>query len=203
MTEEEKGKFSDDYFDPVVTPTVEHVPWVLKNILILPGKYNKIIRIIKDKITSGVYELSNSSYCSCWFCIYKKDGKSLHIVHNLQPLNAIAIKDSTQPPNVELLAESFGRYSCYTTFNLFVGFDQHCLDAESCDLTTFQTLLDTFQLTSILMGYTNSMQIQHSDLMFILQDEIPHVAKPFIDDCPCKGPKTHLRISQQNIQSHT
>ena len=65
-TEEEKGKFSNDYFDPVVILMVKHVPWVLKNILILPGKYNEIIRIIKDKIASGVYELSNSSYHSRW-----------------------------------------------------------------------------------------------------------------------------------------
>ena len=76
-TEEEKGKFSDDYFDPVVIPMVEHVPWVLKNIPIPPGKYNKIIRIIKDKIASGVYEPSNSSYHSHWFCVYKKDRKSV------------------------------------------------------------------------------------------------------------------------------
>lgn len=27
--ETEKGKFSDKYFDPVVIPTVEHIPWAL------------------------------------------------------------------------------------------------------------------------------------------------------------------------------
>ena len=194
-TEEEKGKFSNDYFDPVVILMVKHMPWVLKNILILPGKYNEIIRIIKDKITSGVYELSNSSYRSRWFCVYKKDRKSLHIVHDLQLLNAVTIKDSAQPPNVELLAESFGGYSCYVTFDLFVRFDQRRLDAKAHNLTTFQTLLGTFRLTSIPMGYTNSMQIQHGNLTFILQDEILHVTKPFVDDCPCKGPKTRYELA--------
>ena len=63
-SKEEKGRFSDDYFDPVVIPTIEHMPWVLKNIPIPPGKYNEIIKIIKDKITSGVYEPSKSSYRS-------------------------------------------------------------------------------------------------------------------------------------------
>jgi hypothetical protein len=180
---------------------VEHVPWVLKNIPILPGKYNEIIRIIKDKIASGVYEPSNSSYRSCWFCVYKKDGKSLHIVHDLQPLIAVAIKDSTQPPNVELLAESFGGYSCYATFDQFVGFDQRHLDAESCNLTTLQTPLGTFWLTSIPMGYMNSMQIQHGDLTFILQDEIPHITKPFVDDCPCKGLKTHYELADGTYET--
>ncbi|KAF9470610.1 hypothetical protein BDN70DRAFT_821126, partial [Pholiota conissans] len=32
------------------------------------------------------------------------------------------------------------------------------------------------------------MQIQHGDITFILQDEIPHVTIPFIDDIPVKGP---------------
>ena len=200
-TEEEKGKFSDDYFDPVVIPTIEHVPWILKNIPIPPGKYNEIIRIIKDKIASGVYEPSSSSYRSRWFCVYKKDGKSLRIVHDLQPLNAITIKDSGQPPNIELLAESFGGYSCYAVFDLFVGFDQRRLATESRDLTTFQTPLGTFRLTSIPMGYTNSMQIQHGDLTYILQDEIPHVTKPFVDDCPCKGPKTRYELPDGTFET--
>ena len=57
---------------------------------------------------SGVYEPSNSSYQSQWFCMVKKDGKSLQIVHDLQLLNAMSIKDATVPPMVEHLAESFG-----------------------------------------------------------------------------------------------
>ena len=54
-TEEEKGKFYEDYFKPVVIPTVEHVPWVLRNIPIPPGIYEKVVEIIKNKIRSGVY----------------------------------------------------------------------------------------------------------------------------------------------------
>jgi len=40
------------------------------------------------------------------------------------------------------------------------------------------------------MGYTNSMQIQHRDLTFLLQDEILDIAVPFVDDVPVKGPPT-------------
>ena len=50
-----------------------------------------------------------------------------------------------------------------------------------------QTLLGTLQLTSILMGYTNSVQIFHRDTAFLLQEEIPHVMVPFLDDIPLKG----------------
>jgi len=44
------------------------------------------------------------------------------------------------------------------------------------------------------MGYTNSMQIQHGDLTFLLQDEIPDVAVPFVNDVPVKGPPTRYEI---------
>jgi hypothetical protein len=189
-TEAEKGKFTDAYFDPVVIPTIEHIPWVLKNIPIPPGIYDKVIDVIRKKIDAGNYEASNSSYRSRWFCVLKKDGKSLRIVHDLQPLNAVTIKDSALPPMVEQYAEGFGGRGCYAMFDLFVGFDQRALDIRSRDLTTFQTPLGTFRLTSIPMGYTNSMQIQHGDTTFILQDEIPHVTIPFVDDIPVKGPQT-------------
>ena len=62
--ETEKGKFSNEYFDPVVIPTIEHIPWVLRNIPIPPGIHNRVVEIIKDKISSGIYEPSNSSYRS-------------------------------------------------------------------------------------------------------------------------------------------
>lgn len=200
-TETEKGKFSDEYFDPVVIPTIEHIPWVLRNIPIPPGIFNKVVEVIKNKIASGIYEPSNSSYRSRWFCVVKKDGKSLRIVHDLQPLNAVAIKDSALPPMIEQYAESFGGRGCYAMFDLFVGFDQRSLATESRDLTTFQTPLGTFRLTSIPMGYTNSMQIQHGDTTFILQNEIPHVTIPFVDDIPVKGPPTRYELPNGGFET--
>lgn len=97
---------------------------------------------------------------------------------------------------VEQYAESFGGQGCYGVFDLFVGFNQRSLAPQSRDLTTFQTPLGTLRLTSIPMGYTNSMQIQHGNLTFLLQDKIPEIAVPFVDDVPVKGPKT--RYETQN-----
>ena len=199
--ENEKGKFSDEYFDPVVIPTVEHVPWVLRNIPIPPGIYDRVVEVIKHKIRTGVFESSNSSYRSRWFCVLKKDGKSLRLVHDLQPLNAVTIRDSALIPMVEQYAESFGGRGCYAMFDLFVGFDQRALDIKSRDLTTFQTPLGTFRMTSIPMGYTNSVQIQQGDITFILQEEIPHVTVPFIDDIPVKGPPTRYTDESGNFET--
>ena len=200
-SEEEKGKFSEEYFEPIVIPTIEHVPWVLKNIPIPRGSYDQVIKIIKDKTQAGVYEASNSSYRSRWFCVPKKDGKSLRLVHDLQPLNAVVIRDSALPPMVEQYAESFGGRACYGMFDLFVGFDQRALAPKSRDLTTFQTPLGTKRLTCIPMGYTNSVQIFHGDTTFILQDEIPTVTEPFIDDIPVKGPDSRYENEDGTYQT--
>ena len=66
-----------------------------------PGIYDQVIEVIWKKIQAGVYEPSNSSYRSRWFCVLKKDGKALRLVHNLQPLNAVAIQDSRIIPAIE------------------------------------------------------------------------------------------------------
>lgn len=87
----EKGRFSDNWFNSILIPTIEHTPWALKNIPIPPGILDEVIKIIKDKIASGVYKLSNSSYCLRWFCVVKKNSNSLHLVHDLQPLNTVTI----------------------------------------------------------------------------------------------------------------
>ena len=200
-TEEEKGKFSEDYFEPIVIPTIEHVPWALKNIPIPPGIYDQVINVIKDKIRAGVYEPSNSSYRSRWFCVPKKDKKSLRLVHDLQPLNAVVIRDPAVPPVVESYAESFGGKACYGMFDLFVAFDQRPLDPRSRDLTTFQSPLGTHRLTCIPMGYTNAMQILHGDTTFILQDEMPMVTEPFIDDIPVKGPETRYQDHEGKFET--
>ncbi|KDR65127.1 hypothetical protein GALMADRAFT_37435, partial [Galerina marginata CBS 339.88] len=75
----ERGQFREDFFPPVVIPTVEHTPWVYKNIPIPPGLYDEVCKIIRSKRESGVYEPSNSSFRSKWFTVLKKDGKSLRI----------------------------------------------------------------------------------------------------------------------------
>ena len=180
---------------------MEHIPWVLKNIPIPRGSYDKVITAIRDKIKSGIYETSNSSYRSRWFAVLKKDGKSIRLVHDLQPLNQVSIKDSAVPPTIEPYAESFGARSIYTVFDLFVGFDQCELAIQLRDLTTFQTPLGTFRLTSIPMGYTNSMQIFHGDTTFILQDKIPDVTIPFIDDIPIKGPPTRFELEDGTYET--
>lgn len=99
----------------------------------------------------------------------------------------MTIKDAAVPPLTEYMAESFGGAKCYGMLDLFVLFDQRRLDTRSRDLTTFVTLLGTYQLTAIPMGWTNSFQIMHGDVTFALQDEILEFTIPYADDVPTNG----------------
>ena len=71
-----------------------------------------------------MYEPSSSSYNSRWFCVIKKDGRSLRLVHALKPLNAVTIRNAAMPPYTDIVAEDFAGRSIYTTLDLYVSFDQ-------------------------------------------------------------------------------
>jgi hypothetical protein len=85
--------------------------------------------------------------------------------------------------------------------DLYVGYDEQALAPSSRDLTTFQTPYGALRLTTLPMGWTNSVSIFHDDITYILQPEIPHVTQPYIDDIPVKGPLT--RYIKDNREPET
>jgi hypothetical protein len=191
----ERGHFREDFFPPVEMPTIAHKPWVMRNIPIPPGIYQKVCEVIQRKIDAGVFEPSNSSYRSRWFCVVKKDGSSLRMVQSLEPLNAVTIAHSGVPPLTEHLVEQFAGRACGAMLDLFVGYDERALAESSRDYTTFQSPFGALRLTTLPMGWTNSVPIFHDDVTHILRPEIPHLTVPYIDDVPVKGPRsTYQRI---------
>jgi hypothetical protein len=73
----EQGRLDQQYFPPVKIPTIQHIPWVVHIMPISAAIQQDTIQIIKDQITSGVYEPSTTTYHSRWFYVLKGDGKSL------------------------------------------------------------------------------------------------------------------------------
>jgi transposase InsO family protein len=196
----ERGTLKESYFSPYVMPTVPHVPWEYKNIPIPPGIRDKVIELLKEKMAAGVYEPSQSSYRSRWFCVLKKNGK-LRIVHDLQPLNKVSIRDAGLPPNLDNFVEPFAGRQCYTVFDLFWGFDARKVHPACRDLTAFHTPLGLLRITSMPTGYTNSPAEFQQCMVFILQDEIPHVANIFIDDLPIRGPASQYLDEDGNPET--
>ena len=187
--EYERGTFRRDYFSDYKMPVVDHQPWEDKNIPLPAGYRDEIIRLLKEKMYAGVYEGAQSSYRSRWFCVKKKNGE-LRIVHDLQKLNGISIRDSGVPPILEQFVEAYAGHSVYTVLDMYWGFHARMLDEESRDMTAFQTPLGELRIVSLPMGYTNSPAEFQACMMFILQDEVPNKAGVFIDDIPIKGPPT-------------
>jgi hypothetical protein len=187
-TDLERGHFCEDFFPPINIPTIPHKPWAQRNIPIPPGIYDEVCQLIKRKIDTGVYEPSNSSYRSRWFCVAKKDGKSLRIVHSLEPLNKVTIKHAGVTPFTDQIGEHFAGRTCGGMLDLYVRYDECGLSPESRNLTTFQSPFGTLRLVTLPMGWTNSIPIFHDDVTYILQPEIPNVTVPYIDDVPIRGP---------------
>ena len=123
-----------------------------------------------------------------WFCVLKKDGKSLRLVHSLEPLNEVTIAHSGVPPATETLAAQFGGRACRGMLDLYVGYDEQTLSEESRDLTTSQTPFRALQLVTLPMGWTNSVPIFHNNVTHILQLEILEITILFINDVLIKGP---------------
>jgi hypothetical protein len=198
----ERGKFREDFFPPVDIPTIPHTPWVQRNIPIPPGIYNEVCKVIRTKIAAGVYEPSNSSYRSRWFCVVKKDGTSLRLVHSLEPLNAVTIQHSGVPPFTDQVAEQFAGRACGGMLDLYVGYDERVLAESSRDFTTFQTPYGALRLVTLPMGWTNSVPIFHDDVTFILQPEIPDITIPYIDDVPVRGPASRYQLEDGSYETH-
>ena len=186
----ERGTFRHDFFPPVEFPVVEHNTWVERSIPIPRGQLEEFCKVIKNKIDAGVYEPSNASYRSKFFGVIKKDGKSIRLVHALEPLNAVTIAHSGVPPATDELANHFAGRACGGVLDLYSGYDHRDIAEGSRDFTTFQTPFGALRLVKLPQGWTNSVPIFHDDVTYILRDEIPHVTIPYIDDVPIRGPGT-------------
>jgi hypothetical protein len=75
----------------------------------------------------------------------KKNGK-LRIVHDLQPLNKVTVRDAELVPILDDFVEGFAGRQCYTVFDLYWGFDARRMEPESRDMTAFMTPLGLLPL---------------------------------------------------------
>lgn len=187
--ENERGTFRRDYFSDYKIPVIDHTPWMDRNIPLPKGYVNEIIRMLKEKISAGVYEESQSPYRSRWFCVKKKNGE-LRIVHDLQKLNQVTMRDSGVPPILDEFVEAYAGRSIYSVLDMYWGFYARIMDPTSRDMTAFQTPIGPLRIVSLPMGFTNSPAEFQACMTFILQEEIPDVAGVFIDDIPIKGPES-------------
>ncbi|KAI7945575.1 hypothetical protein MJO29_011963 [Puccinia striiformis f. sp. tritici] len=143
---EERGLLKHTYGQPYVIPVIKHEPWQQKPIPIPTAIKDQFIELVRERIKTGLYEQSFSTYSSPGFCVKKQDE----------------------------LIESFTGRACYGLGDIMGGYDERELAPESRPLTTFETRLGRFQLTRLPQGATNSVAVYQAQMMWILQDEIPN-----------------------------
>lgn len=198
----ERGSFRHDFFPPVEIPVIEHEAWVERSIPIPRGQLEETCKSIKKKIDAGVYESSNAANRSKFFGVVKKDGKNIHLVHALEPLNTVTIAHSGVPPGTDELANHFAGRVCGASLDMYSGYDHRDIAEGSRDYTTFQTPFGALIIVKLPQGWTNSVPIFHDDVTFILRDEIPHITIPYIDDIPVRGQGLDIRIRMETMKPY-
>ena len=174
------------YYPEYTMRTVPHVPWQIKPIHLPKSREAEIMEMLEDQCQAGKYKLSSSSYHSAVFAVKKKNGK-LHLVHDLQPLNHVTIRDAGLPPCENLKGRSF-----YFVVDLKSGYDTVLLKDESQDLTAFHAYdLGLMHLTLLPQGYTNSMIEFCWRTSHMLRSMKPEHADGFVDDLFGMGPPMH------------
>ncbi|MBW0534912.1 hypothetical protein O181_074627 [Austropuccinia psidii MF-1] len=106
--EEERGLLKHSYGKPYKIPVIPHEPWQKKPIPIHKSILPQFTELIRERIRTGLYEKYTSSYTSPIFCVSKSNGK-LRIVHELQELNKVTIKDAGVPHIEEFVDALAGR----------------------------------------------------------------------------------------------
>lgn len=155
----ELGRFREDWFPPIKIPTVDHPVFAKRAIPIPPAMLPDIIEMIRSPI----------------FVVRRSNGK-YRIVHDLQDLNSVTIRDSGLPPPVETFVDWFSGRASLSYFDI-----------------TFQTPVGTFRLTALPMGWTNAVPIFQQDVAFLLKDEM-NITKNFVDDVPVRGASTRYEL---------
>lgn len=186
----ERGLLKDEYAEPYIIPVIPHSPWRERPLPLPYAVKDAIVQQLKDRLKSGVYERSSSAYNSRFFIVAKKSSNKYRIVHDLQPLNSVTIRDAGLPPPVEEILDSFIGRETYALLDLMGGYDQRLLAEESRDLTTFQSPIGPLRLTRLPQGATNSVQEYQRVMYLVFADEIPEFMDIYIDDAAVKGPTT-------------
>ncbi|MBW0463691.1 hypothetical protein O181_003406 [Austropuccinia psidii MF-1] len=134
--EEEKGLLKHSYGKPYKIPLIPHEPLQKKPIPIPKSVLPQFTELIRERRWTGLYEQSTSSYTSPIFCVSKSNGK-LRIVHDLQELNKVTIKDADLPPHIEEFVDAFSGRACYVLGDIMGVYDARELDVTTRPLATF------------------------------------------------------------------
>jgi hypothetical protein len=185
----EMGHIRKEVTPPMKIDTVDHKPWQAPGFAV-PKALKKIVdEMLRDRLRNGTLEPCHGPYRNYWFIVEKKD-KKYRLINSATRMNKVTIKDAHLPPVPDEFAEEFAGLVIGSYLDWFSGYDQVELDRLCRDMTAIMTDLGLLRQCTILMGATNSVAQFCRVVLRILQDLIPHIAIPFLDDIGVKGPRS-------------
>ena len=101
-------KVRDEVTDPQVIKTVDYKLQIVPGFLVPKALKETVIRILKERMRSGLLEDYNRAYRNLQFLIKKKSG-AYRIVDTAIYINKVTIKDANLPPNIDEFSEDFAR----------------------------------------------------------------------------------------------
>ena len=196
----EMGLLNPAIEPPVHIHTVPHEPWQQQNIRLLKAMQEAATEIVKEKMESGVLEYSQGPYRSSYFLVEKPHAPGTYrLINNVQPLNAVTIRDSGLPPAVDEFLEDFAMYPITSAIDYYSGYYQILLDMMSRDMTAFMTDLGLVRTSRLPQGWTNSVSVFMRIICKVHWRQIPHQVRPFLDDCGIKGPKDRYGDEEEEV----
>ncbi|MBW0504055.1 hypothetical protein O181_043770 [Austropuccinia psidii MF-1] len=113
--------------DPYEIPLSPNPPIFQETFKATHERLQTFTELIRERIRTGLYDQSTSSYTSPIFCVAKSNGKP-RIFHDLQELKKVTIKDTGLPPRIEEFVDAFSGRECYGLGDTMRGYDERELD---------------------------------------------------------------------------
>jgi len=184
-------RIREEVAPPQVIHTIPHTPWQEKGFSPPKALLPVVIEMLRERMDAGIFEYCSGPYRNSWFLIGKKETKKYRIIKAAQQMNKHTLRDANLPPNADDFAESFAGSQVASLVDFLSGYDQIPLDPKSRDITAFMTPLGLLRQTTLPQGATNSVAQFVRIVTRILEDLIPDICLPFLDDIGVKGPRTN------------
>jgi hypothetical protein len=185
FTDAECGMFSCEFYPDYEILVIEHILWVQPPSRVPKAIEETVQKMLLDQKAAGKYEYSAASYHSRIFTVLKKLG--LQIVHDVQELNKVTVRDSALPPCVDDFAKGLVGRVIYSLADLFAGYDSCILAVSLRPLTTFNSIIGLHRLTVLPQGATNLVPEFQRCIRHAHQEDIPENGDVFIDDVSVAG----------------
>ena len=177
--------------EPQEIRTVEHKAWQAPNFPVAKSLLPVVREMLAERLRNGVLEKCYGPYRNPWFLVKKKESGKYRLINAAMEMNRHTIRDANLPPSVDEFSEEFAGCHIASLVDLYSGYDQIPLAKESRDLTAFYCPgMGLLRMTTLPQGATNSVAQFVRIVEKVLQDLIPDVCVPFLDDIGVKGPTT-------------